>query len=193
MTWLALLLQISSIATGEKIFALSCSVGYCHGASGAAARGPRLRGRTFDKNYLYSSIRDGIPKSAMPAWKDRLKDDEILAIVVYIQSLAAASGDAPPVVAAPATAPAAEVFNGPAEAARGRDLFFAANRCGSCHALGGRGTAVGPDVSKVPPEQFAAAMRGTASRRVRTMKLKDGESFPAIVGAEDGGLVQVFD
>src|SRR5207247_2983200 len=133
-----------------------------------------------------------ISKSAMPAWKDRLKEDEIIAVVAYIQSLAAASGDAPPVAAAPA-APAAGMFNGPSEAARGRDLFFAANRCGSCHALGGQGTAVGPDVSKVPPEQFAAAMRGTASRRVRTMKLKDGESFPAIVGAEDGGLVQVVD
>ena len=83
-----ILLQISSIASGEKIFAQSCSVGYCHGAAGAAARGPRLRGRTFDKNYLYSAIRDGIPKSAMPAWKDRLKDDEIRATVAYIQSLA---------------------------------------------------------------------------------------------------------
>src|SRR5207247_142081 len=54
MIWLALLLQISPVAAGEKIFALQCSVGYCHGAAGAAARGPRLRGRTFDKNYLYS-------------------------------------------------------------------------------------------------------------------------------------------
>ena len=78
---LALLLQMSPVATGEKIFAQSCSVGYCHGAAGAAARGPRLRGRAFDKNYLYGVIRDGIPKSAMPAWKDRFKEDEIRATV----------------------------------------------------------------------------------------------------------------
>src|ERR1041384_1664972 len=68
MILVGLLLQISSIAAGETIFAQNCSVGYCHGAAGAAARGPRLRGRTFDKSYLYSVIRDGIPKSAMPAW-----------------------------------------------------------------------------------------------------------------------------
>src|SRR5438105_677796 len=193
MTWVALLLQVSSLAAGEKIFALNCSVGYCHGAAGAAARGPRLRGRTFDKNYLYSAIRDGLPKSAMPAWKDRLKEEELWATVAYIQSLATASGDAAPVITA-GKAPTSETFAGPPAAARGRDLFFGLNRCGSCHALGGRGTAVGPDVSKVPKDQLAAAIRSSApSRVVRTVKLKDGESFPAIVGAEDGDFVQIFD
>src|SRR6266700_6236271 len=128
MTWLTLLLQISSITTGERIFALNCSVGYCHGAAGAAARGPRLRGRTFDKNYLYSAIRDGIPKSAMPDWKDRLKEDELWATVAYIQSLATASGDAAPVVTT-GTAPAGDAFAGPPAAARGRDLFFGSTGC----------------------------------------------------------------
>jgi hypothetical protein len=28
---------------------------------------------------------------------------------------------------------------------------------------------------------------------LRAGQLKDGESFPAIMGAEDGGIVQVFD
>src|SRR5262245_6382938 len=138
----ALLLQLSSISVGQRIFAQSCSVGYCHGAAGAAARGPRLRGRAFDKNYLYSVIRDGIPKSAMPAWKDRLKEEEIQATVAYIQSLATASGDAAPVVTGAVTA--ADSFTGSAAAARGRVLFFESNRCASCHALGERGTAVGP-------------------------------------------------
>src|SRR5260221_6354956 len=123
MTWLALLLQISSIATGERIFALNCSVGYCHGAAGAAARGPRLRGRTFDKNYLYSAIRDGIPKSAMPAWKDRLKDEEILATVAYVRRLATASGDAAPLVGGAAVAPV-ETLSGSTAVDRGRDLVF---------------------------------------------------------------------
>ena len=33
------------VAAGEKTFAASCSVGYCHGKAGRAGRGPRLRGR----------------------------------------------------------------------------------------------------------------------------------------------------
>ena len=192
MIWLALLLQISNIAAGEKLFALNCSVGYCHGAAGAAARGPRLRGRTFDKNYLYRVIRDGIPKSAMPAWKDRLKEEELWATVAYVQSLATASGDTAPVVMAGA-APAGETFSGPPAAARGRDLFFGSLLCGSCHALGGRGAAVGPDVSRVSKEQLIASIRSTQSQHVRTVKLKDGDRFPAIVGVENGGFVQVFD
>jgi putative heme-binding domain-containing protein len=192
MTWLPILLQISSIIAGEKIFALNCSVGYCHGAAGAAARGPRLRGRTFDKNYLYSIIRDGIPKSAMPAWKDRLKEDELWATVAYVQSLATAPADAAPVVTA-GPAPNGETFAGPAAVARGRDLFAGSNGCASCHTLGGRGVGVGPDVTKVPKGQLIAAIQSTRSRHVRTVKLKDGESFPGIMGAEDSGFVQAFD
>jgi hypothetical protein len=121
-----------------------------------------------------------------------LKEEEIQSTVAYIQSLATVSGDASPVVAA-STPTAGSTFNGPPEAARGRDLFFESNRCGTCHALRGKGTAVGPDVTKVPQEQLATAIRSTQSRQVRMLKLKDGESFPAIVGAEDGGFVQVFD
>jgi mono/diheme cytochrome c family protein len=128
----------------------------------------------------------------MPAWKDRLKDEDLWATVAYIQSLATASGDAGTVVTA-GPASSRETFAGPPAAARGRDLFFASNRCGSCHALGGRGTAVGPDVSKLSREQIIAAIRSTQSRQVRVVKLKDGETFPAIVGPEDGGFVQVFD
>ncbi len=146
----------------------------------------------FDKNYLYSAIREGIPKSAMPAWKDRLKEDELWATVAYIQSLATASGDTAPMVTT-VTAPVGDTFAGPSAAARGKDLFFGSTGCGSCHAFGGRGAAVAPDVSKLPKEQFMAAIHSTRSQHVRTIKLKDGESFPGILGGEDGGFVQVFD
>jgi mono/diheme cytochrome c family protein len=197
MIWLALLLQISmnpKVAAGEKVFAQSCSVGYCHGAAGAAARGPRLRGRTFDENYLYSVIRNGIPKSAMPAWKDRLKEEEIRATVAYIQSL----GPNPAPDTNPKTAaephPSASVPSGPSESAtRGMELFFEEKGCGSCHSLAGRGMAVGPDVSQIPEDSLIAAIRATHSTRVRTIKLKDGESFPCLIGAEDGAYVHVFD
>jgi len=95
MIWLAFLLQISNIS-GEKIFAQNCSVGYCHGAGGAAARGPRLRGRTFEKNYLYSAIRDGIPKSAMPAWKDLLTEEQRWSVLNYARATFGNPGDTSP-------------------------------------------------------------------------------------------------
>src|SRR2546423_1351867 len=88
--------ETPGIARGEKIFAQSWSVGYCHGVAGAAGRGPRLRGRTFSKDYLLNVTREGIPTSAMPAWKGRLKDDEIHAVVEYVASLSSATDPAPP-------------------------------------------------------------------------------------------------
>jgi mono/diheme cytochrome c family protein len=196
MIWLTLLLQLSNssaaAARGEKIFAQSCSVGYCHGAAGAAARGPRLRGRTFDKSYLYIAIRDGIPKSAMPAWKDRLTDEEILATVAYIQSLGQ-SGKEETLPRASASGPAAVKFNGPPEVERGMELFFESKGCGSCHSLHGRGASAGPDLSHVPEGELIPAIRRSLSSTVRLVKLKDGESFPASRVVEDGDFVRVFD
>ena len=80
----------ASIARGDKLFAQGCSVGYCHGAGGSAARSQRLRGRSFDREYLVKVIRNGIPNTAMPAWGDRLTDGDINDLTDYIQSLATA-------------------------------------------------------------------------------------------------------
>ncbi len=197
MIWLTALFLAAAdpgaIERGGKLFAQNCSIGYCHGTGGAAARGPRLRGRTFEAGYLRKAIHDGIPKSAMPAFKDRLKDDEIAAVVAYVQSLAGASGDAPPPSAAVAPASQGDTVRGSPEARRGLGLFFENNRCGSCHSLGGRGTAVGPDVGKVAKADLAAAIAATSSRLVRAVKLKDGEVFPAIMGKDDGSYVEVYD
>src|SRR5580704_3658074 len=97
------------VQRGEQVFAQSCSVGYCHGVAGAAGRGPRLRGRNFEESYLLGIIRDGIPRSAMPAWKGRMPDADILAVVRYIESLSAGTaGSRPATVTAtpPETKPA---------------------------------------------------------------------------------------
>jgi len=128
----------------------------------------------------------------MPAWKDRLDDEEIWATVAYIQSLGAGAKEES-LPRAPVSGPAVERFNGPPEAARGMELFFEPKGCGSCHSLGGRGVAAGPDLSRVPEEKLIPGIRATRSSGVRLVKLKDGESFPASGVAEDGGFVRVFD
>ncbi len=119
----------------------------------------------------------------MPAWKDRLKEEEIWSTVGYIQSLATSSGDTAPAVSA--GPPREEKFTGSPAAARGKELFFESNRCASCHSE--------DELSHVPAEKVIPAIEATASNRVKNVKLKDGESFPALVGAEEGGFVRVFD
>ena len=201
-----------AIARGEKIFAQSCSVGYCHGVAGAAGRGPRLRGRTFSKDYLLNVTRDGIPSSAMPAWKDRLKDDEIRAVVEYVASLSSATDPAPPAnPMPPGIGPAAiPGFNGPPQAARGHALFFdpARNNCSVCHAVGGRGIAIGPDlttmhVNLIGPApttlpvkdaaELTSQIHATRSRHVLTAKLASGEEFPALLAEQDSNQVRLYD
>ena len=54
---------------------------------GLQARGLRLRGRQFTREYLLHITRDGILRSAMPAWKDRFSAAEIDAVVDYIVHL----------------------------------------------------------------------------------------------------------
>jgi len=186
----------AAVARGEQIFAQNCSVGYCHGVAGAAGRGPRLRGRSFTKNYLYNVTRDGIPSSAMPAWKDRLKDEDIRAVVEYVASLANATDPAPPAnPMPPGTGPAAmPSFKGPAGAARGHELFFdpARENCGVCHAIGGRGIAIGPDLAG-KPQITLSDIDVTRSRHVLTAKLKAGEEFPALAGERSEGQLRLYD
>src|SRR5690242_9913574 len=188
------------IARGEKIFAQSCSVGYCHGVAGAAGRGPRLRGRSFSKDYLLNVTRDGIPSSAMPAWKGRLKDDEIRAVVDYVASLSTATDPAPPANPMPPGIGPASIpsFNGPPQAARGHALFFdpPRNNCAACHAVGGRGITIGPDLTALPaktPAELASQAHATRSRHVLTAKLATGEEFPALLAEQNASQVRLYD
>lgn len=201
MIALALLLAQSvadpaAVARGEQIFAQNCSVGYCHGVAGAAGRGPRLRGRSIAKDYLYNVTRDGIPSSAMPAWKDRLKDEDIRAVVEYVASLATATDPAPPANPMPPGAGPAAMpsFKGPASAARGHELFFDPTRenCGVCHAVGGRGIAIGPDLAS-KPQVTLSDIEATRSRHVLTAKVKTGEEFPALPGDRNEGQLRLYD
>jgi mono/diheme cytochrome c family protein len=185
----------ATLARGEKIFAQSCSVGYCHGAAGAAGRGPRLRGRNFSKDYLYNVTKDGIPNSAMPAWKGRLKDEDIRAVVDYVAGLSSATDAAPPAnPMPPGIGPASLAsFNGPPQAARGHALFFDSTRenCGACHSIGGRGIAIGPDLKSLP--ELVTVARSTHSRHVLAARLKSGEEFPALLAEQNGRQIHLYD
>jgi mono/diheme cytochrome c family protein len=199
MIWfLVLLIQTPPdpvIARGERIFAQSCSVGYCHGVAGAAGRGPRLRGRKLDPGYVETVTRDGIPNSAMPGWKGRLQDDEIRAVVAYLVSLTSASEAAPPGNPMPAgVGPGAFTgFQGPAEARQGHDLFFDAtriSRCGTCHAAAGRGIPIGPDLMTSGDPVLP---RGLPPKHVITARLRNGEIFPALRAEQDERFVRLYD
>lgn len=72
----------------------------------------------------------------------------------------------------------------PTQIDRGETLFYdAAHGCGSCHALKGKGTAIGPDlkdIARLSPKGISTAIRSTVTQYVQVVKLKSGESFPAM-------------
>ena len=160
------------IASGATLFGKNCSVGYCHGSAGRAGRGPRLRGREWDKNYLFKVTYDGIPNSSMPAWKSRLTETEIGSIVAYILTLSKLTSDAVDPAGVPAATssnpvaqPQASVSASSAvpplpggtdgltgDPGQGKALFFDSSNdlnCGICHKVRGGGGEVGPDLSQI--------------------------------------------
>jgi putative heme-binding domain-containing protein len=85
----------------------------------------------------------------------------------------------------------------PSQTERGETLFFDAQQgCGTCHALKGKGTAVGPDLTglgRLAPQAIAMAVRSTVTQYVQVVKLKAGGSFPAMTEKKDDKTVVLFD
>jgi len=85
-----------AIAEGAKRFSASCT-GYCHGREGRVSRAPKLRGNTYDPNFLYARISNGQPAGpsglAMPAFQTMLAPEEIWKIVAYVLSLSTVEDD----------------------------------------------------------------------------------------------------
>jgi putative heme-binding domain-containing protein len=82
----------------------------------------------------------------------------------------------------------------PQQVQRGDALF--AERCTQCHALKGRGTAVGPDLSvmgRLPARAIATAIRSTATQYVQAVTLKSGETFPGMPLPGDESHPQFYD
>jgi mono/diheme cytochrome c family protein len=79
---------------------------------------------------------------------------------------------------------------------RGETLFMNAEKgCGSCHALKGKGTAVGPDLSgigRLAPAGIAMAARSTVTQYVEVLKV-GGESFPAFTVSKTADKLIVYD
>lgn len=197
MIALALLMaaQTSPVVQGEKLFAQSCAVGYCHGSGGAASRGPRLRGRTFSRDYLVKVTSDGVPNTAMPAWKGRLTEAEIQSVTDYIMSLANATGEASgsQPVQEPVVLPTAE---GPPDVQYGRELFSdpaRQNRCSTCHRIASAGVAVGPDLTKRTPQKLSSTLRNAKPKTVSVIKTKDGETLTGVVAERNAQVIRIYD
>lgn len=80
---------------------------------------------------------------------------------------------------------------------RGETLYFSQEKgCGSCHALKGKGTAVGPDlrvIGKLTPAAIAMAVHSSVTSYVETVKTKAGETFPGYTAGKEGENLVIWD
>src|SRR6267378_4351352 len=125
---------------GEYQFRSNCA--FCHGLGArGGGRGPDLtRPQKHHGNTdaeLFHNIHDGITGTAMPAATNGgigvgMSDDEIWQVVTYLRSVEK-------------KASAAET----GDAAHGKELFYGAAACATCHMVNGKGGRLGPDLSPV--------------------------------------------
>ncbi len=124
----------ADLLDGERAYQASCA--NCHGPNGDLSPGIDLfRGRfrrQMSDEDLVRIIRTGIPNTPMPA--TNMTAEQASKIVAYLRSLAAKAGGGSIVAG---------------DAARGRQVFHGKGNCTSCHAVGGVGSRVGPDLSNV--------------------------------------------
>ena len=76
------------IAKGREFFNRKCD-GRCHGQDAREGMsGPSLRGRFyFTPAYIYLTVVNGRPGTAMPPWKGRISDEEIWLAAAFLMSL----------------------------------------------------------------------------------------------------------
>jgi len=79
--------QADPIVMGSKLFNPTCSSGYCHGANGVGGSAPSLRDRNFTAEYLTRVISEGVPGTAMPAFKNQRSPEQIQQLVAYVMTL----------------------------------------------------------------------------------------------------------
>ncbi|HUW25109.1 MAG TPA: ethylbenzene dehydrogenase-related protein [Gallionella sp.] len=140
---------------GKEIYNKRCT--WCHGDEGAgdgAAQNrlnppPRdftsgnykIKTSVFDEMVPYDDdvfrmIRDGMPGTAMPGWKDLLAEQDMWDLVAYIKSFA--GFEAPP---AKQVDYGTQISSSADSIEMGKKLFEDGDRCVECHGKSGKGSA----------------------------------------------------
>lgn len=134
--------SVEEAAQAEKLYQVHCAA--CHGPKGEGGVGPTLATpkltRGGDDEALFKIIKEGIAGTEMPG--SRLEDAAIQQLVRVVRQL----GQTP-----------VEQIVG--NAARGEKLYFTKGDCASCHAIKGRGSAFGPDLSDIGLQRGTAHLR----------------------------------
>jgi cytochrome c oxidase cbb3-type subunit 3 len=183
----------TAVAAGAKLYATSCAG--CHGPDATGGRGPnlihKLGSDPLKDDDLFNVIRNGVPGADMPATS--LSDDDTWRLAAFIRAL---------------TGPAIE-NEVPGDAAAGEQVFWGSKAgCGNCHAVLGRGSRMGPDLSDVggtmplaqireslmpPPKNDPSRDHMLSGKEGVTVTLKSGQVIHGIARNRSNYSLQVVD
>jgi len=140
-TVLCLLLLLGA-DRGERLYQSDCAG--CHGPRGEGGVGPPLAvprlGRARDAAALVKLIEHGIEGTEMPA--ARRSGAEVAAVAAWVKKLS--------------QRPAEKI---PGDARRGTQVYLGKGGCAACHAIAGRGGAMGPDLTDIGLRRGASHLR----------------------------------
>ncbi|MDX2033525.1 MAG: PQQ-dependent dehydrogenase, methanol/ethanol family [Blastocatellia bacterium] len=123
----------NAVNEGARLFSQSCSA--CHGNNAKGGRASDLTTGQWKHGgsdaELIRNITQGIPGTQMPAIP--MPEADARRIIAYLRSLADAG----------------RTETGIGDAGAGRQLFFGAARCSTCHMFGGRGDILAADLTDV--------------------------------------------
>lgn len=181
-----------AVAAGAKLYMTSC--GGCHGPDATGGRGPnlvkRLESRGLKDDEIFGAIRNGVPGTDMPPTK--LTDEETWKLTAFLRSIAG---------------PAAEA-SVPGDAAAGEALFWGSKTgCSRCHAIYGKGSRMGPDLSDIGGSRPLAAIKEAlipsktdpsknfqlAGKEGVTVTMKSGATLTGIARNRSNYSLQVVD
>jgi cytochrome c oxidase cbb3-type subunit III len=175
----------ASVEAGKQIYMGSCSG--CHGATGEGSQGPSLlsgRASRLPDRTLLDSIKNGLPGTSMPQFP--MGDAKVAQVAAFVRSL---------------TSPA--IANTvPGDAAKGRELFFGAGRCSSCHMIMGQGGHPGPDLSNIAADRTVPQLRESVTKpsariangyRAVSATLHSGRTVQGVAKNFNNYSVQILD
>jgi putative heme-binding domain-containing protein len=175
----------AAIQAGAKRFSEGCAL--CHGGKAEGGRGPALANNRdlfrIDDGELFDIIEHGIAGTNMPP--SNLPEQTVWEIAAYIRSLSSPASETP--------------VEGDAKA--GRELFYGAGRCNSCHAIHGEGGVVGPDLTNagwLTVLQLRDSLSNpnrdiTAGFEHVTAVLSDGDKIDGVAKANSDYAIQILD
>lgn len=122
------------VDVGRGLFRILCAP--CHGITAKGGRGPDLTTGVYNNGNtdkdLFRVIGHGVSGTEMPGYAARFGEDNVWRLIAYLRQVTERQ-DPPP--------------NG--DRASGEKLFWGKGGCGNCHRVGLRGSAAGPELTKI--------------------------------------------